>query len=381
VHWLESAADLDAGNVGVQLELAYAYQRAGRPARARRALERAAELDPGDLNVQLELGYAYWRDGQTAHAQGALERVWRADPANLAAAQQLVYVHQRLGHNEAARWYARQVLDGLPLAGEAATTELADRRFGLQRLHEDLGRRVSISLDGWSGTRVGTGTSAAHVGSRYRSYSQFEAEYRLGDPPIRDGTTLAAYARILADGGDGLSALPSENPMLGLGVRWKPWRSQVIYLAAEHQHALEGHRPRDLLLRASASFLNGGRYGDDWHPSGKGWFAQNLYLDTAHYLNNRYSAFTADYRTSYHGKVAASQTVEPYGHVQINGTRYGRLERDIRSGFGLRWNIWHGATRYNAHPHRVTLGLEFQQAFKTDLADRNGLFLTLGARW
>lgn len=38
------------------------------------------------------------------------------------------------------------------------------------------------------------------------------------------------------------------------------------------------------MLRASASFFNGGKYSDEWHPNGSGWFAQNLYLDAAQYV-------------------------------------------------------------------------------------------------
>ena len=178
---------------------------------------------------------------------------------------------------------------------------------------------MSVNLDGFSGTGVGTAASASQPGSHYRSYSQAEVDVRLGRPPIRDGSTLSAYARVLADGGDLRRAVPSQNAMLGVGLRWKPWRSQVIYLAAENQNGLADRSRRDVLLRASASFFGGGRASDDWHPSGNGWFSRNLYLDGARYLETRSSALTADYRTSYHRKMSASQTLEPYGHLQFNG--------------------------------------------------------------
>ena len=178
-----------------------------------------------------------------------------------------------------------------------------------------------------------------------------------------------------------LSALPSQNAVLGVGLRWKPWGSQVIYFAAEHQTALDDRSSRDVLLRASASFFNGARHGDDWHASGRGWVSRNLYLDAARYLDASYSAFTTDYRTSYHRKVSSNQTVEPYGHLQVSGIKSVQVDRDIRSGVGLRWNLWAGANQYDAPSHKVSVGLEFQQAFKTYLSDRNGLFLTLGTRW
>jgi bacteriophage N4 adsorption protein A len=381
--WLERAAALERDNATLQLELAYAYARAGRRVSALDALKRAAALDPGNAQVQGELGYAYWNVGHTVQAQLAFERAWQADSDNLVLAQQLVYVHQRLKQNELARSYARQVLDAtasLSGADRRDAAAAADRRFQFQRLHEDLGRRVTVNLDGWSGTGVGTGSGASQAGARYRSYSQFEADVRLGNPPVRDGSTLSAYARVLTDGGDD-SALPSRNAMLGVGVRWKPLRRHVLYLAAENQNGLEDHLRRDVLFRASASLLNGGRHSDDWRPSGKGWVARNLYLDVGHYVRARHDAFMADYRTSYHRKVSEKQTIEPYGHVQFSRLRAAGTERDVRAGIGLRWNMWHGATSYNADPHKLAIGVEFQHAFETSSTARRGVFLTLSTRW
>jgi adsorption protein A len=109
--------------------------------------------------------------------------------------------------------------------------------------------------------------------------------------------------------------------------------------------------------------------------------SQNLYLDAARYLASDVGAFTADYRTSYHKRVVEGTTVEPYAHVQISAYGSRELQRDVRAGAGVRWNIWHGATAHDAAPHKLSIGLEFQQAVDTYLPDRNGLFLTLGSRW
>jgi len=155
----------------------------------------------------------------------------------------------------------------------------------------------------------------------------------------------------------------------------------VLYLAAEAQNGLEDGSRRDVLLRASASFLNGGRFSDDWHPARGGWFSQNLYVDAARYLATDFNAFTADYRTSYHRRIVDGTTLEPYTHVQFNVSGSRSAERDIRAGTGVRWNVWHGGSAYDADPHKLSIGLEFQQAFETYLTDRRGVFLTLGSRW
>ena len=108
--------------------------------------------------------------------------------------------------------------------------------------------------------------------------------------------------------------------------------------------------------------------------------SQNLYLDAARYLKADFSAFTADYRTSYHKRIAEANTLEPYVHVQFNVSGSECFERDVRGGAGVRWNVWHGGSDHAASPHKLSLGVEFQQTFNTYLPDRNGLFLTLGSR-
>jgi adsorption protein A len=379
VPLLERAVELDPANAYTQAALGYAYLHAGSPAASLAAFERAGLLDPENMNVQIELGYGSWRAGRFDSARTAFEHASHADPANQVLLQQLVYVNQRLKRNDEARRYAEQVLDAMPAPDRDA--EAADRRFGFQRLHEDLDRRVTVNVDAFSGTGVGTIASASQPGSNYRSYSQLEADVRLGRTPIRDGSTLSLYARVLADGGDLHSPVPSQNALLGVGLRWKPWRSQVIYLAAENQNGLADPSRRDFLVRVSASFFGGGRSSDDWHPAGHGWFSRNLYVDGAGYLETRHSAFTADYRMSYHRKLSASHTLEPYGHLQFNAIAHEVFDHDLRTGAGLRWNIWQGATAYDAAPHKFSVGVEFQHAVQTYLANRNAVFLTLGTRW
>lgn len=383
VGWLQRAAALDPDDAGIQAQLGYAYSDGGWVVSAVLAFERAAALAPDDRDMQGALGFAYWRAGFASDAQRALESAWRADPTKQQIAQQLVYVHQRLKHNQEAREYAEHVLDAYA-ASDTSTGDaqaLADQRFAFQRTHEDLGRRVTVNADGWSGTSVGTGTSGSQAGSRYQSYAQVEADVRLGNPPIRDGSTVSAYVRLLTDGGELFTALPSQNALLGVGLRWKPWRNQAAYFAVENQNGLADRTRRDVLLRASGSLFNGGRANDDWHPSGNGWFSRNLYIDVAHYLEAKHSAVTADYRTSYHRKLSTGQTFEPYGHLQINGAKDVAFQRDLRVGVGVRWNIWYGATQYDAAPHKISLGLEFQQALQTYLPEHNGVFLALGTRW
>jgi adsorption protein A len=104
-------------------------------------------------------------------------------------------------------------------------------------------------------------------------------------------------------------------------------------------------------------------------------------VDAAHYVDAARTGLTADYRAGYHGKVTDNQTMEPYGHLQANGLRTSAWERDLRAGVGIRWNLWYGASRYDAPRHKLSLGVEFQQALDTYLANTRGVFFALGSRW
>lgn len=382
VRTLEQAAGLGPRDAAVLGALGYAYLRAGRVSDALRTLQRAAAIDPRNGDVYAAIGYLHWDAGRIEPARAAFERAWQLAPdGNPALAEQLVYVHQRLHHTDDARRFAERVLDAATVASSpAGQAEYATKVFGLRRLHEDLGRRLTVNLDGWSGTRVGTGTPAAVAGSRFSSYGQVEADLRLGREPIRDGSTVSAFARLFGDGGPQRRPLPFEHLTAGAGLRWKPWRRLVLYVSAEGQTRLDGSS-RELLLRVSASLFNGGRFSDDWHPAGRGWYAQNLFVDTARYTRQALTAGTVDSRHSYHVKLGPSATLEPYVRLQANGLWSDRLRRDVRLGGGARLNVWAGGTRYDAPPHRISLGVELQEAVSTYLQDRRALFLSLGARW
>ncbi|MFT4173299.1 MAG: tetratricopeptide repeat protein [Rhodocyclaceae bacterium] len=355
------------------------------------ALRQAVALDPDSAQLRASLGYAHMRAGENAEARDELERAHGALPDDIAVTQALVYTHQRLADNAAARRYARAVVDDLdrksPRFDDTTADDIAEQRFGFRRLHEDLGRRWTFSADAWSGTADASRVAASDPGHGYRAYTQVMADYRLGREPIRNGSTVSAYARLFA-GNSGDSAWSLDTPTLGVGVNWKPWGDRVIYFAAEQQVPLdvqEGDDPRvDVMLRASASFLNAGRFSDDWHPTGRGWLAQNLYLDAAHYMRADRTAMTADYRLSYHYKVFSGQTIEPYAHAQYNAIIEEGFLRDSRVGVGVHWNWWYGENRYDAYRHRNTFGIEYQRAFKTyEGADkgRNSFLITFGGRW
>ncbi|XPE66579.1 NfrA family protein [Shigella flexneri] len=71
-----------------------------------------------------------------------------------------------------------------------------------------------------------------------------------------EGDLLSVYSRVFADTGENGVMMPVKNPMSGTGLRWKPLRDHIFFLAVEQQLPLNGQdRASDSMLRASASFL------------------------------------------------------------------------------------------------------------------------------
>jgi len=350
-----------------------------------------------------EKGFALLRKNDIAGARNAFEKARRASPDSPELLRQLVYVNQRLDDKPQTHRYSERVIDGIDITTtpqQGLTDEQKKERFAFRRVNEDTARRWTFSFDSSLGLTKNSGNSAgsdpnAPRDKSNRSYGQTEAEYRVGHNQILEGDLLSVYGRVFAGSGGHTNIAPIYQPTLGAGVRWKPLREQTIFFAVEQQLPLDRHEAEaDMMLRASASFFNGGKYSDEWHPVGNGWFAQNLYLDAAHYMKQDYQLYTADYRVSWHHKISGRQTLEPYAHVQYNGTtntpyyadgEKRRLYRDAKlEGIGVRLNHWFGETHYEAFPHKASVGLEYQyisSGHHRETDSKNSLFLTLGVRW
>lgn len=360
--------------------------RAGDPVGARAAIQKALMLSPDDPSLLGSLAVAQAEAGDPDTAAQLLQRVDVAQPDNPAIAEQLTYLHLRLGDPGAARAKTRDVIDEFGRYSDAQLTDAQrERLFGFRRLHENLGRRWTFTADAWVGNRLSYAGRTAEPGQAYRSYSQVELDYRLATQASSGDAALSLFGRVLASGGSG-GVWPVHQPTLGVGLRWKPLVDQVMFLTLEPLIPIgdRGDRRTDLLVRASASLLNDGRYSDDWHPLGSGWFSRSLYLDLAHYLRDKRTALTADLRGSYHWKLAEGRSLEPYTHVQYTGVRNQELDRfdtDIRAGVGLRLNQWGGDSVHDAYPTRTSVGIEYQHAFRSFLDERDVVLATLRGRW
>jgi adsorption protein A len=347
------------------------------------SLKTAITLEPNNSVALAQLGFIEYAHGNYASAQMHLTTALAGRPNDPRLTQQLAYTHQKLGENETAIQYAQTAIEQLDqFTKEEITPGQEQTLYALRRMNEDMKRRWTLSADALIGSSAAASANAPEPGQNYRNYTQIEVDYRLGNPAIDNGRTLSIYARVFGGSTGTGSPWSMSNPVLGLGLRWKPLSEQVMYLAIERQTPLDAvaNQEADTLLRASASFFNDGQYSDDWHPLGAGWIAQNLYLDAAYYLNSDAYALTADYRFGYHHKLSHGQTVEPYARALANQIS-NESTTDLRLAAGVRWNLWANETTYSAYSRRFYVGIEIQGALQTYQSDRFAFLLNMGARW
>ncbi|MCW8194189.1 tetratricopeptide repeat protein [Proteobacteria bacterium 005FR1] len=355
---------------------------------------RAVELDPDSGLYRAELGYALAQNGRSEKALEEFEIAAALMPDEASLIKQLAFSNANLGKTEAALNYAKKSVD---LTDHARTEsgisdEQIEQHFRFRRLHEDLGRRWTFNASSWLGSNAVTATvddsswATTESDSPLRSYTQLDAEYRLGSGKIVQRDRLSAYGRVFA-GSENATSYSLDFPTLGLGVKWKPLEDQVFWLSAEQQLPLSGEGESDLMLRASASFLDTNASGD-WQPLGSGWLSQNLYVDFAHYVKQGRQAYTIDYSAGWHYKLADGATLEPYGRIQHVGIDDRGYFGSDSAGVGVRWNRWTGGDYYDAWPQKWTVGLEYRRTLRSDGGagysedqPANSLIFTLGGRW
>lgn len=335
--------------------------RAGREELGMQWLRRATELAPENGLFLQEYGMrlaAMATPAERAQAVAPLRKAAMLLPENPDLAQALAFRLIETGEPEEARAQLRRSIDLLPPSADV-------QRFAAQRQHESLERRNRLSL----------ATSWSPDGVRRSAGQRRNDEFSHGvllDHPL-DGplaNKLSAYGRIMASGTDG-DALDTVGG--GVGLRYMPFQSINLNLYGELFREDKRVADNDLMLRASASFLDQGEYRNDWRADQNHWPERSLYVDAAWWVDESERLLVTRFTRGHAFKLPTSsaQTLSPY--LVGQGTEQDR-QQDLRVGAGLRWQLWFDDDRYNAYRRRLSMSVEYQQALGGNLYERaNGL--------
>ncbi|MVV52199.1 phage receptor [Pseudomonas sp. PB120] len=384
--WLTEAVRREPDNPRYRAD--YGMRLAGAPTKEERAqaipyLQRATQDFPEDYRLGETLAVRYDEAGDSAHSRKELRRVID--------------------------------LEQHPVAADDEDGSMEARRYRQRRAHETLSRRDSRTIAStWSPAGVSTNDFLRpddSIGSQRRSTSQNVQmamwDHALGEEPSRAGSTLSVYGRVLL-GGVGRSSY-AESIATGVGLRYKPWGTANINFYGEiykqsqfddqdnhglslgqtlipekladqvDDHRQDGHTTTDYLLRATASFLDQGRFRNDWRIDESDWEERFLYLDAAWWTKAGDHQWLSRFQQGHAWKLPfnGAQTLMPYGFLEFASQDPSNNRRqDLRTGLGLRWQWWFDDDIYNAYRAHLTVRTEYQQSLGGNLYEGgNGVLL------
>lgn len=399
-------------------------QKAGDLPQSTAWLAEAVRRDPNNPRYRADYGMrlsgAETRE-ERATAIPYLQQATRDFPEDYRLGETLAWRYDEVEDSASARKELRRVIDleQNPVAADDEDGSMEARRYRQRRAHETLSRRDSRTIAStWSPAGVSTNDFVRpdeSKGSNRRADSQNVQlamwDHALGEEPSRAGSTLSVYGRVLL-GGQGRSSY-AESLAAGVGLRYKPWGTQNINFYGEiykqsqfndddnhslslgqmlvpeklldqiNDHRQDGHTTTDYLLRATASFLDQGKYRNDWRVDENDWDERFLYLDAAWWTKAGDHQWLSRFQQGHAWKLpnSGAQTIMPYGFLEFASQDPSNdWRQDLRTGVGLRWQWWYDEDRYNAYRSKLTVRTEYQQSLGGNLYE-GGNGVLLGVEW
>ncbi|MFU2326273.1 NfrA family protein [Pseudomonas sp. NFX98] len=395
-------------------------QKAGDLQQSTAWLAEAVRLEPDNPRYRADYGMrlagADTRE-ERARAIPYLQSATKDFPEDYRLGETLAWRYDEAEDSASARKELRRVIDleQHPVAADDEDGSMEARRYRQRRAHETLSRRDTRTIAStWSPAGVSTNDFLLPddtTGSRRRSTSQNVQlamwDHALGEEPTRAGSTLSVYGRVLL-GGVGRSSY-AESLGTGVGLRYKPWGTANINFYGEiykqsqfddqdnhglslgqmlvpeklgdqvEDHRKDGHTTTDYLLRATASFLDQGRFRNDWRVDESDWEERFLYLDAAWWTKAGDHQWLSRFQQGHAWKLPfnGAQTLMPYGFLEFASQDPSNdWRQDLRTGIGLRWQWWFDDDIYNAYRAHLSVRTEYQQSLGGNLYEGgNGVLL------
>jgi len=387
-------------------------QLAGDSAQSSAWLAEAVRLAPDQPRYRADYGMRLAGSGDVAQRRQSipyLERATHDFPEDYRLGETLALRYDEVENSAAARRELRRVIDVEQnlVDGDDEYGSLEARKYRQRRAHETLSRRDTITLAStWS--PAGTSTNDKFLDNGERSGTSRRAQsqnvqlamwdHALGEEPSRNGSTLSIYGRVLFGGQSRTDYAQSMGT--GVGLRYKPLGQANLNLYAElyHQRQIDddhysglslgqllspskvggnwgdlrqhAESSNDLLLRATASFLDQGDWRNDWRVDEDDWNERFLYLDAAWWTRAGDHAWLSRYQQGHAWKLPGNspQTLMPYGFVEFSSQDPSNdWRQDARAGVGVRWQWWFDDDRYNAYRGSLKVRAEYQQSLGGNL--------------
>ncbi|WDY60183.1 phage receptor [Pseudomonas sp. PSKL.D1] len=396
-------------------------QLAGDTAQSTAWLAEAVRLAPDQPRYRADYGTRLAGSADKAQRRQSipyLQQATRDFPEDYRLGETLALRYDEAEDSASARRELRRVLDVEQnlVDGDDEYGSLEARKYRQRRAHEALARRDTVTLAStWSPAGTSTNDKFLDTGERSGTTRRAQSQnvqlamwdHALGEEPSRNGSTLSVYGRVLF-GGQGRNEY-AQSMGTGVGLRYKPLGQANLNLYAElyHQRQIDDDQysglslgellnpskvgsnwgdlrshaesSNDLLLRATASFLDQGDWRNDWRVDEDDWNERFLYLDAAWWTRAGDHAWLSRYQQGHAWKLPGSspQTLMPYGFLEFSSQDPSNdWRQDARAGIGVRWQWWFDDDRYNAYRGTLKVRAEYQQSLGGNLYERaNGVLV------
>lgn len=260
------------------------YQEEKKTPEALPYLQKAATREPGNNQFQMALGYAYLEMKDYNRAAGLFEEVLRRDPDHLKLYEELGYTYMHAVNNDAAVDWFKRAIDNQPLY-PAATAEKAERlRQELYRYRKEVSKITNrydfTAYLSYQTAKAGQSVAPGGLGAGpVPSQGGVEFAYQPPEIGFRDERIFQIFTRILWNIKPGSMRFDEDSFQGGVGLRYKPLKTQNLYLWGERLFRIGDKALDDWLLRLLYSW----DYGYDLKPGQSWWNYSFLYGDAAYF--------------------------------------------------------------------------------------------------
>lgn len=355
---------------------------------ARRHLERATDAAPDNAEYAQQLAYVCKSQKDTPCAVRMFENVVRIDPNRSEVFEDLAYSYTEGGNNErAVEWFKRAIdthlnkrqmqalvsylqepaginpQTGAPVIGGAAASGEEDRVHRLRQQVRDMSRRYQFNVYQSYRSNTNSGTSDVTPGFQTGGLipSQGGVEFLYQPPGIgyQDGRTFRTFARMLWSNRPDSLRINSETLQGGVGVEYKPFREQNIYVSMERLIKVGDQSQDNWLARASWGFAD----GYELKPGQASWNHTIVYADVGYLLQReKTKSVFAELRQGRSYNYLNKAMITPHITVAGRGQRPDPADASyLEVGAGVAVKAFYNETRYEAPRSSAELVVQYRK--------------------
>ena len=360
LHTGELGLALETVNRAIDLEpssarfyaLGLLHRNEGRLEEAREVFLRALEEDPDNVRCAVALGYTLIDLDEHSEAIVRFEWVLEREPDFLQLYEQLGYLNMKAPNNDRAQMWFELAIDNAPLYPIHNEEEEEALHQDIYRLRQEV-TKISNRFDLMAYLSYRSGGNAPIVGPSgttgviLPSQGGLELTFQPPSWGFRDERILQLFARVLWNTEPDSIRWEDESFQGGFGARYKPLRSQSLYVSGERLFKIGDNSQNNWLLRGLYSW----DYGYQLRPGIQSWDYTFLYSEIDYLVQDPKTwVYYGEGRQGWTFNFSESFLLTP--HVIVDG-RYqdpgSATSTYLEWGGGASFKLLFNETRYQAY--------------------------------